>query len=50
MLFVGSGFALLSCGAYADIPGDLLIGLAPLLLAYLILAALTALLASSREK
>lgn len=50
MLFVGSGFAFLSCSAYADIPGDLLIGLAPLLLAYLILAALTALLASSRVK
>jgi len=50
MLFIGSGFALLSCGAYADIRGDLLIGLAPLLLAYLIPAALAALLASSRGK
>ncbi|MGA7674107.1 MAG: hypothetical protein WCA78_03570 [Rhizomicrobium sp.] len=50
MLFVGSAFAFLPCSAYADIPGDLLIGLTPLLLAYLILAALATLLASGKER
>ncbi len=50
MLFVGSAFAFLGCSAYADISGALLIGLAPLLLAYLILAAMTAGLAVGREK
>jgi hypothetical protein len=50
LLFVGSVFAFLPCSVFVDVAGALLIGLAPLLLAYLILAALTALLASSREK
>ncbi len=50
LLFVGSAFAFLPCGAYADLSGALLIGLSPLLLAYLILAALATLLASGREK
>ena len=50
LLFVGSAFAILSCGAYADLSGDLLIGLAPLLLVYLILAALATALASGRER
>jgi hypothetical protein len=50
MLFVGSAFAFLSCGAYADLSGDLLIGLAPLLLAYVILAALATALAVGKER
>ena len=50
LLFVGSAFAFLPCSAYADLSGALLIGLAPLLLAYLILAALATLLASGRER
>jgi hypothetical protein len=48
-LFVGSAFPWLACSAYADITGALLIGLAPLMLAYLIVAALASLLASSPE-
>lgn len=49
-LFVGSAFQFLPCSAFAGVPGALLVGLAPLMLVYLILAALAALLASSREK
>jgi len=45
-LFVGSVLAALPCSAFAGIPGALLIGLAPLLLAYVIYAALAVLLAS----
>src|SRR3954471_12303891 len=48
-LFVGSAFPWLACSAFADITGALLIGLAPLMLAYLIMAALACLLASSPE-
>jgi len=48
-LFVGSAFQLLPCSAFAGVPGALLIGLSPLLLAYLIFAALAALLASGSE-
>lgn len=48
-LFVGSAFPWLACSAYADITGALLIGLAPLMLSYLIVAALASLLASSPE-
>ena len=50
LLFVGSAFAFLPCSAYADLSGALLIGLAPLLLVYLILAALATALASGRER
>jgi len=50
LLLVGSAFAFLPCSAYVDIPGTLLVGLAPLLLAYLIVAALASLLATSHEK
>ena len=50
LLFVGSVFAFLPCSAYADLSGALLIGLAPLLLAYLILAALATALATGRER
>jgi hypothetical protein len=49
-LFVGSAYPWLACSAFADITGALLIGLAPLMLAYLIVAALASLLASSPEK
>jgi len=48
-LFVGSAYPWLDCSAFADITGALLIGLAPLMLAYLIVAALASLLASSSE-
>lgn len=48
-LFVGSAYPWLACSAFADITGALLIGLAPLMLAYLIVAALASLLASSPE-
>jgi hypothetical protein len=48
-LFVGSAYPWLDCSAFADISGGLLIGLAPLMLAYLIVAALASLMASSPE-
>jgi len=50
LLFVGSASAFLPCSAYADLSGALLIGLAPLLLAYVIPAALVAALATGRER
>ncbi len=49
-LFVGSAYPWLHCSAFADVTGALLIGLAPLMLAYLIVAALASLMASSPEK
>lgn len=48
-LYVGSAFAFLPCSAYTEITGALLIGLAPLVLAHLIVAALANLLASGPE-
>ena len=48
-LFVGSAYPWLACSAFADITGALLIGLAPLMLAYLIVAALASLLAAGPE-
>jgi len=45
-LFVGSVLAGLPCSAFAGIPGAVLIGLGPLLLAYVTYAALAVLLAS----
>lgn len=48
-IFVGSAMGLMPCSAMAGVPGALLIGLAPLFLAYLIFAALAALLASGSE-
>src|ERR1700743_938035 len=48
-LFVGSAYPWLHCSAFADITGALLVGLAPLMLAYLVVAALATLLASSPE-
>ena len=49
ILFVGSAYSWLNCSAFTDITGSLLIGLAPLMLAYLIVAALASLMASSPE-
>jgi hypothetical protein len=48
-LFVGSAYPWINCSAFDDITGELLIGLAPLMLAYLVVAALATLLASSPE-
>jgi len=48
-LAVGSAYPWLGCSAFADITGALLIGLAPLLLAYLILASLASLRAGNPE-
>ncbi|MBU6442759.1 MAG: hypothetical protein KGR48_02515 [Alphaproteobacteria bacterium] len=48
-LYVGSLFALLPCSVLRGITGDVLIGIVPLMLAYLIVAALTNLLALGPE-
>jgi hypothetical protein len=48
-LYMGSAYPWMNCSAFADITGALLLGLAPLLLSYLIVAALASLLASSPE-
>jgi len=48
-IFVGSVLELMPCSAYVGVPGALVAGLAPLLLAYLIYAALAALMASGSE-
>jgi len=48
-LFVGSAYPWFACSAYTDITGALLIGLFPLMLAYLIVAALASLMAASPE-
>jgi hypothetical protein len=49
LLFVGSIFIYVPCGAYAELGGAVLIGLGPLMLAYAIVAALANLLAMSPE-
>ena len=49
-LFVGSAYPWLNCSAFADVTGALLSGLAPLMLAYLIVAALASLTASAPGK
>jgi len=48
-LFVGSAYPWFQCSAYTDITGALSIGLFPLMLAYLIMAALASLMAASPE-
>lgn len=48
-LFVGTAYPLIDCAAFTDITGSVLIGLAPLLLGYMIFAALAALRASGPE-
>jgi len=49
LLYVGTGFALLPCSAYQEVSGALLIGLAPLMLAYVIVAAAVNLIAVGPE-
>lgn len=49
-LFVGSLLSLLPCSAFAGIGGDLLIGLGPLILAYVVYASLAVLLASGSSE
>ena len=49
LLYIGSLYPLLPCHILRGIVGDMLVGLAPLMLAYLILAALTNLLAMGPE-
>ena len=49
LLYVGSAYPWLACSAFTDITGAVLIGLAPLMLAYLIFAALATLRASGPE-
>ncbi len=48
-LAMGSAYPWFACSAYTDITGALLIGLFPLMLVYLIVAALTSLMAASPE-
>jgi hypothetical protein len=49
LLFIGSLYSLLPCAFYASVAGAVLIGLGPLMLAYLIAAALTNTLALNAE-
>jgi hypothetical protein len=49
LLVIGTGFAFVPCGALSDIAGALLTGLAPLMLAYLIVAALASAMAVGEE-
>jgi hypothetical protein len=49
LLFVGSVYPWLDCPAFTDLTGAVLLGLAPLLLGYMIFAALAALRASGPE-
>jgi len=49
-LFVGSAYPWLNCSAFANVTGAVLVGLAPLMLAYLIVAALASLMAAAPEK
>ncbi len=49
LLYVGSAYAWLGCKIFGGVTGAVLIGLAPLMLAYLIIAALTTLRASAPE-
>ena len=48
-LFVGSAYPWFACSAFSNITGALLIGLFPLMLAYLIVAALASLMAASPD-
>jgi hypothetical protein len=49
LFYMGSIYPLLDCSAYTDVPGALLIGLAPLMLAYLIVAGLATAMATGPE-
>jgi hypothetical protein len=48
-LFIGTLFQFLACGVLAGLPGQVLIGVGPLMLAYLIVAAIANLLALGPE-
>ena len=49
LLFMGTAFSWLGCNTLRSLPGSVLIGLGPLMLCYLILSALTSLLAVGPE-
>jgi len=49
LLYIGTGFGFLQCGAYRQVSGALLIGLAPLMLAYVMVAAAVNLVAVGAE-
>ena len=49
LLFMGTGYGFVPCSLLSGVLGDVLIGIAPLMLSYLILAALTDLLALGDE-
>ncbi|HSZ73661.1 MAG TPA: hypothetical protein VK779_02495 [Rhizomicrobium sp.] len=49
LLFMGTAFSWLGCNTLRSLPGNVLIGLGPLMLCYLILSALTSLLAVGPE-
>jgi hypothetical protein len=49
LLYMGSAFNFLGCGVFTEISGALLVGLAPLMLAYLMVAAAANLLAMGPE-
>ncbi len=49
LLYMGSVFPWLDCSTFTDITGALLIGLAPLMLSYLIVAGLAAAMATGAE-
>lgn len=49
LLFMGTAIAWLGCNTWHGLPGTVLIGIAPLMLSYLIVAALTALMAVGPE-
>jgi hypothetical protein len=50
LLFIGSAYRWIDCHALIALPGAVLIGMGPLMLAYLIVAAITALLATGAEQ
>jgi hypothetical protein len=49
MLLIGTAYQFIPCTAYTTISGEVLIGLGPLLLSYVIINALTALMATGTE-
>jgi hypothetical protein len=49
LLLIGSLYAFVPCSTFATITGEVLIGLGPLLLAYMVITALTALMATGAE-
>jgi len=49
MIFVGTAYLFTPCIAFTSVPGQVLIGLGPILLAYITAAALTALMATGSE-